>query len=68
MNDKENVIEQTGIYKRPYPDKFWDKNDVWFELSDEKMQCFMDASSYEDQQQILEAFFDAVMESIKKYF
>lgn len=68
MEDKKNVVEKTNISKQPYQWHYWDKKDVWFELSDEKMQNFIDASSYEDQQEILEEFFEEVLKCIKKYF
>ena len=70
MNDRENVIENTWIAKQPYQEdeKIWEANEVWFELSDEKLQDFINAPSYEEQQRIVEAFFDEVIRSIQKYF
>lgn len=68
MNDKENAIENTSISKPPYQDRFWNKDDVWFELSEEKLQNFIDASTYEEQFHILEKFFDEVMRGFQKYF
>lgn len=68
ISDRTNVLETTRISNLPYRDGFWDKNDVWFELSDEMLQAFTDAASYDEQRTILEKFFEEVMGSIRKYF
>lgn len=68
MEDKKNAIENARISKLPYNEFFWDKNDMWFEMNDDKMQNFIDASSYDKQKLILEEFFEEVIRSIKKYF
>lgn len=68
INDKENTILNTNISKKPYKEHFWEKDDVWFEMSDEKMHDFIKTDSYEKQQIILEEFFEEVVRSIKKYF
>lgn len=68
IDNKKNAIENTRISKLPYNESFWDKNDVWFEMSDEKMQNFIDASTYDEQRLILKDFFEEVIRSIQKYF
>lgn len=68
MNDRENAIENTQFSNKPYQERFWNKDDVWFELSDEKMQEFIDANSYDEQQAILENFFEEMIGCIQKYF
>ena len=68
MNDQQNIIEKMRISKPPYKEYFWDKDDVWFELSDEKLQNFINTASYDKQLIILEEFFDEVINNIQKYF
>ena len=42
------------------------EDDVWFELNDKKLQEFIDASSYEEQIEVLEGFFEEVLRCIQK--
>ena len=68
LNDKEKVIEDAKYAVLTGQAFALDKYDVWFELNDEKLQQFIEASSYEEQNEILERFFEEVLRSIQKYF
>lgn len=68
LNDKGKVIEN-GKYAVLTGQAFaLDKYDVWFELNDEKLHQFIAATSYEEQNEILEGFFEEVLRNIQKYF
>lgn len=68
MTDKASFATKSKIFKMPYQQNFWDRNDVWFELSDQLLNDFISSGDYEGQQRILEEFFNEVVSSIKKYF
>lgn len=68
MNNQENTLENISISKQPYKEQFWNKDDVWFEMNDENFKKLICAQSYNEQQTILEEFFDEVISYIQKYF
>ena len=55
------------FFKVPYMEKFWDKDDVWFEMSDDGLHRFINADTYEEQKRILAEFFEEVMKELEKY-
>lgn len=68
MNDEDSITSGSQYCEKPYKDKFWDKDDVWFDLKENKLQNFIDTDSYEIQYQILKDFLEDVLKRIKIYF
>ncbi len=68
MSDKANFALNTAVSKPPYQEEFWAKDDVWFEMSDQLMQKFQSATTYDQQHNMLNEFFEEVLHSLKKYF
>lgn len=48
--------------------KYFDDNNYWFEMKPDVFDRFNNLDSPEDQEQILQAFFEEVIDSVRKYF
>lgn len=68
LEDKETNWTEFQYLSKPYKDHYWRKDDVWFELNDNKMREFDAAGTYEKQAEILRYFFKEVIDYLQRYF
>lgn len=68
LENKEKIFDKSIYAKQAYRDKYWQKDDVWFDLSDNKMDDFIKASSFDEQVSILREFFNEILVNLKFLF
>lgn len=67
IRNKTQIIKDSKYCTEPYYEFIWRKDDVWFDLSEEQIKLFRNASSYEEQYAILYEFVKEVLLSISMY-
>lgn len=68
LQNKESIFEKSIFAKQAYRECYWHKDDVWFDLSDEKMNAFVKASSFDEQVDILRKFVTEILVNLKPLF
>lgn len=68
LEDMNTNWEQFEYLSKPYKDKYWDPNDVWFEMNEKRMREFNDVASYEEQFRILDGFYREALRYLTKFF
>lgn len=67
--DKVDTIMNGAIYcDKPYPEKYWNKDDVFINMKEDVLNRFINSNSYDEQLSLLNAFFEEAMERISTCF
>jgi len=68
LADSETDWSSFNFLSKPYRDQFWNKDDVWFELNDQKMKEFNYAETYNQQVEIISLFLKEVITYLNKFY
>ena len=67
IKNKSLIVKDTEYITEPYYERCWQKDDVWFELSDEKTRLFQNAKTLDEQYSILYEFVKEALQRIMPY-
>ena len=68
IQHKDDIFKKSIYAKKAYKDYYWSKDDVWFDLSDKKLEDFINANSFDEQVNILREFMHEVLVNLEPFF
>ena len=68
IQNKDEIFDKSIYAQKAYKDYYWSKDDVWFDLSDDKLEAFINAKSFDEQVDILRDFMNEVLADLEPLF